>query len=195
VASTVCVDEGCLDGGRVFLSHSLSPPRSCLPWLARACGMGSSRRRGRERSGFSLLFSARQPPRRTYRPLSNPVFGGDVATYRSANPPFRFRFFLSAATCFSRGRERGAVSLSYSQPVGRAADVHGLSRGWFIFTAYGGGVYNQRLARDCPGTRRMDCGGVYSGAAAGFHGSCRTCGGWFAALRWSWCNSRRDLWA
>jgi hypothetical protein len=28
---------------------SLSPPRSCLPWLARACGTGSSRRRGRER--------------------------------------------------------------------------------------------------------------------------------------------------
>jgi hypothetical protein len=175
--------------GRGFpLSHTLSPPRSCLPWLARACGTGSSRRRGRERSGFSLLFSARQPPRRTYRPLSNLVFGGDVrvrdppkpAWYLSTtgeNPPFRFRFVLSAATCFSRGRERGAVSLSYSQPVSRRGGRTRFKQGWFVFTAYGGGVDNQRLARDCPGTRRTDCGMVCLGAAAGFHGSCRACGG------------------
>jgi hypothetical protein len=66
-------------------SLSLSPPRSCLPWLARACGTGSSRRRGRER-GVSLSYSQPVSRRRggRYRPLSNPVFGGDV---RIRDPP------------------------------------------------------------------------------------------------------------
>jgi hypothetical protein len=84
VASAVCVDDGCLDGAG-FSSLSLSPPRSRLPWLASRVLVGRVRRERVRREGGRFL-SPIQPPRRTYRPLSNPVFCGAV---RVRDPPIR----------------------------------------------------------------------------------------------------------
>jgi hypothetical protein len=64
VASVACVDEGCLDGGRVFLSHSLSLSlsTSLLSALARTCLWDGfvEKERKRERSGFLIIHGGQR---------------------------------------------------------------------------------------------------------------------------------------